>query len=166
MQILFLHSYFFLLPYKNIYFTLILEHHKKSGEWEKIEFPEEYYIWIWEQQDLRGRQRNKWQDGVREDGKLVGGEGWQEKVHNREEWKRLLRTARNRRILHMPVEWMNKRSGVWLWGLVSDSGIANCWLFLLDFVSKHTLPINLYTEWCVTCTNSKVFSYMPIYYTD
>jgi len=24
-----------------------------------------------------------WQDGVREDGRIVGGEGWQEKVHNR-----------------------------------------------------------------------------------
>jgi hypothetical protein len=53
---------------------------------------------------LRGRPRNRWQDGVRDDGRIVGGEGWQEKVHNREEWKKLLRTARNRRILHMPME--------------------------------------------------------------
>jgi hypothetical protein len=36
---------------------------------------------------LRGRPRNRWQDAVREDGRIVGGEGWQEKVHNREEWK-------------------------------------------------------------------------------
>ena len=36
---------------------------------------------------LRGRPRNRWQDGVREDGRIVGGEGWQETVHNREEWK-------------------------------------------------------------------------------
>jgi len=35
---------------------------------------------------LRGRPRNRWQDGVREDGRIVGGEGWQEKVCNREEW--------------------------------------------------------------------------------
>jgi hypothetical protein len=41
---------------------------------------------------------------VREDGRIVGGEVWQEKVYNREEWKKLLRTARNRRILHMPME--------------------------------------------------------------
>jgi len=27
---------------------------------------------------------------VREDGRLVGGDRWQEKVHNREEWKKLL----------------------------------------------------------------------------
>jgi hypothetical protein len=44
---------------------------------------------------LRGRPRNKWQDKVREDGRLVGG---------REEWKKLLRTTRNRHILHMPMD--------------------------------------------------------------
>jgi len=53
---------------------------------------------------LRGRPRNRWQDEVREDGRIVGEEGWQEKVHYREEWKKLLRMARNRRILHMPKE--------------------------------------------------------------
>jgi hypothetical protein len=53
---------------------------------------------------LRSRPRNRWQDEVKEDGRIVGGEGWQENVDNREEWKKLLRTARNRRILHMPVE--------------------------------------------------------------
>jgi hypothetical protein len=54
---------------------------------------------------LRGRPRNRWQkDEVREEGRIVGGERWQEKVHNREEWKTLLRTARNRRILHEPME--------------------------------------------------------------
>jgi hypothetical protein len=53
---------------------------------------------------LRGRPRNRWQDEVREDGRIVGGEGWQEKVYYREEWKKLLRTARNCRILHMPME--------------------------------------------------------------
>jgi hypothetical protein len=40
---------------------------------------------------------------VREDGRLVGGKGWKERVYNREEWKKLLRTLRNRRILHMPM---------------------------------------------------------------
>ena len=57
---------------------------------------------------LRGRPRNRWQDEVREDGRIVGGEGWQENVHNREEWKKLLRTARNPHILHMPMELMNE----------------------------------------------------------
>jgi len=53
---------------------------------------------------LRGKPRNRWQDKVREDGQLVGGAGWQEKVHNREEQKKLLRMARNRHILYMPME--------------------------------------------------------------
>ena len=52
----------------------------------------------------RGRPRNRWQDEVREDGRTVGGERWQEEVHNREEWKKLLSTARNRHILHVPME--------------------------------------------------------------
>jgi hypothetical protein len=41
---------------------------------------------------------------VREDGRMVGGEEWQEKVYDREEWKKLPRTARNRCILQMPME--------------------------------------------------------------
>jgi hypothetical protein len=35
---------------------------------------------------------------------MVGGEEWQEKVYDREEWKKVLRTARTHRILHMPNE--------------------------------------------------------------
>jgi hypothetical protein len=50
------------------------------------------------------RPRNRWQDEVREDGCIVDGEEWQGKVYDREEWKKLLRTARNHRILHMPME--------------------------------------------------------------
>jgi len=57
---------------------------------------------------LRGRPRNRWQDNMSEDGRIVCGAGWQDKVHNREDWKKLLRTARNHRILHMPMEWMNE----------------------------------------------------------
>jgi len=53
---------------------------------------------------LRGRPRNRWQDEVREDGRIVGRERWQEKVHKREERKKLPRTARNRHTLHMPME--------------------------------------------------------------
>jgi hypothetical protein len=52
----------------------------------------------------RHRPRNRWQDEVRKDGKIVGGKEWQEKVYNREEWKKLLRMARNHCILHMPME--------------------------------------------------------------
>ena len=72
-------------------------------EWKKIEFPKILYMNLGTTK-LRGRPRNRQQYEVREDGRIVGGEGWQEKLHNREGWKKLLRTARNRRILHMPME--------------------------------------------------------------
>jgi hypothetical protein len=52
----------------------------------------------------RGRPRNRWQDEVREDERMAGGEEWQKKVYDSEEWKKLLITARNRRILHRPME--------------------------------------------------------------
>ena len=52
---------------------------------------------------LRGRPRNRWQDEVTMDGRLVDATGWRERVHNREEWKKLLRMTRNYHILHMPM---------------------------------------------------------------
>jgi hypothetical protein len=55
----------------------------------------------------RGRPRNRWQDELREDGRIMD-EEWQEKVYNREKWKKPLRTARNRCILHTPTELMNE----------------------------------------------------------
>jgi hypothetical protein len=57
-----------------------------------------------EKMRLRGRPRNRWQDEVWEDGRIVGGERWQDKVYNREEWKKLLIMARNHRIRLMPME--------------------------------------------------------------
>ena len=53
---------------------------------------------------LRSRPRNRWQDEVIEDGRTVGGEEWQEKFHNREEWKKLLRTAKNLRTVNLAME--------------------------------------------------------------
>ena len=53
---------------------------------------------------LRGRPRNRWQNEVKEDGRLDGVQGWKEGVYNREEWKKRLRMARNRCILRMPME--------------------------------------------------------------
>ena len=73
-------------------------------EWKKTEFPKEYSGTT----RLRGRPTNRWQDDMREDGRIFGGEWWQEKVDNRKEWKKLLRTAWNCHILHMPIEWMNE----------------------------------------------------------
>jgi hypothetical protein len=52
----------------------------------------------------RDRPRIRWQDEVIEDGRIVGGEEWQKKVYNREEWNSHLRMARNRRILHRAME--------------------------------------------------------------
>jgi hypothetical protein len=53
-----------------------------------------YYIVLYyntlETTRLRGRPRNRWQVEMREDRRIVGREEWQEKVHNREEWKKLL----------------------------------------------------------------------------
>jgi hypothetical protein len=66
-------------------------------EWKKIEFPRVLYMNL-ESTRPRGRPRSKWH--VR----IVGAEEWQEKVYNGEEWMKLLRTARNCRILHMAVE--------------------------------------------------------------
>jgi hypothetical protein len=79
-------------------------------EWKKIEFPRVLYMNL-ETTRLRVRPRNRWQDEVREDGRIVGGEGWLEKVYNREEWKTFLRTGRNSHILHMPME---QNSKAWL----------------------------------------------------
>jgi len=73
-------------------------------EWKKIEFPKKVLYVNLETTRSRGRPRNRWQDEVREDGRPVGGKGWKERVYNREEWKKLLRTARNRCILHVPVK--------------------------------------------------------------
>ena len=52
---------------------------------------------------LRGRPRNRWQDELIKNGRLVWGTGWRKSVHNREEWKKILRTARNCHFLHMPI---------------------------------------------------------------
>jgi hypothetical protein len=52
----------------------------------------------------RGRPRNRRQDEVSEDGRIVGGEVWQEKLYNRQEWNKLMRMARNCCILHTPME--------------------------------------------------------------
>jgi hypothetical protein len=53
---------------------------------------------------LKGKPTKRWQDEVRENGRLDGGKGRKERVYNREEWKKLLRMEWNHRILHMPME--------------------------------------------------------------
>jgi hypothetical protein len=53
---------------------------------------------------LIGRLRIRRQDEVIEDGRMIGEEEWLEKVYDREEWKKFLRTSRNCRILHILME--------------------------------------------------------------
>ena len=75
-------------------------------EWKRTELhplPPKIFKYEFGKTRLRGRQMNRWQDEVRKDGRLPDVIGWRERVHNREEWKKLLRTARNRRILYMPM---------------------------------------------------------------
>jgi len=71
---------------------------------EEYRIPKKVLYRSLERARLRGRPRNRWQDEVREDARLVAGKGWKERVYNREEWKKLPRTSRNRHILHMPVD--------------------------------------------------------------
>jgi len=54
-------------------------------EWNKIEFPKNVLYMNLETRRLRGRPRNRGQDEVKEDGRLVGGKGWKEMVYNKEE---------------------------------------------------------------------------------
>jgi hypothetical protein len=71
---------------------------------EENRIPKRVFYMNLESTRPRGIPRNRWQDEVRDDGRIGDEEEWQEKVYNREEWKKLLRTARNRCILHVPLE--------------------------------------------------------------
>jgi hypothetical protein len=53
--------------------------------WKKIEFPKKVLYINLESTRPRARPRNRCQDEVKEDGRIDGGEEWQEKVYNREE---------------------------------------------------------------------------------
>jgi virulence-associated protein VapD len=59
---------------------------------------------------------------VRENGRIVGGEEWQDKVYDRKEWKKLLRMARNRRILHTSMDKNRMTAGL----LFAKYYMTNC----------------------------------------
>ena len=71
---------------------------------EENRIPQKVLYMNLETKKLRRRPRNGRQDEIREEGRLVGGKGWKERAYNREKLKKLLRTAWNRRILHMPIK--------------------------------------------------------------
>jgi hypothetical protein len=52
---------------------------------------------------LKGRPRNRWQDEVRDDERIVGGEEWQEKLYNRGV-EEAAENGKESYILHMPME--------------------------------------------------------------
>jgi hypothetical protein len=47
-----------------------------NREWKEMELPRVLYMNL-ESTRPRGRPRNRWQDEVKDDGGIVGGEGWQ-----------------------------------------------------------------------------------------
>ena len=51
-------------------------------EWKEIELPKGVLHMNLGTTRLRG-PRNRWQDEVREDGRLVCGKGWKERIYNR-----------------------------------------------------------------------------------
>jgi hypothetical protein len=74
-------------------------------EWKKIEFPQKALYMNLETTRLTLRPRSRWQEEGREDGRLVGGKRWKERVYNREEWwNKLIGMAGNLRILGLPME--------------------------------------------------------------
>jgi hypothetical protein len=50
------------------------EHGRKQNSQQSI-------IYEFGNKELRPRPRNRWQDEMSEDGRLVGGRGWKERVH-------------------------------------------------------------------------------------
>jgi hypothetical protein len=79
-------------------------------EWKKIERPppKKVLYMNFKATRSRGRLRNRCKEELREGRRLLGGRGWKERLYNKEEWKKLLRRARNRRILHVPMERTNE----------------------------------------------------------
>jgi hypothetical protein len=102
----------------------------------------------------RGRPRNRWQDEVREDGRIVGGEEWQEKYITE---RKLLRTAKNHRILHMPINsfrsYVGPRPTLWFscsqrfsWSLILSIPI-----FLPPAYSPALIYFGRERGWWITC---------------
>jgi len=103
----------------------------------------------WEvDQEIDGKMR--WE----EDGQIVGGVGWQEKVHNRGEWKKILRMPKSCRILHIPMEWMNKLHEAA--SLLRNHELLSYKLNFLTFM-KHAAPLLFFVKSCLLlCQHSLI----------
>jgi hypothetical protein len=55
---------------------------------EEKRIPKKSIVYEFRKTRLRCRLSNRWQDEVREDRRIVGGEERQEKVYNRQEWRK------------------------------------------------------------------------------
>jgi hypothetical protein len=74
--------------------------------------------------------------------------GWKGRIHNREEWKKLLRTAKNRRIVHMPMEWMK-----WIYSYMFSSTCHRACLWPLSMLCRsNTL------SWVRDCTSFTIIT--------
>jgi hypothetical protein len=69
-----------------------------------------------------------------EDGRLVVGKSVEEMIYNLQEWKKLLRTAGNRHILHIPTEWMNERNSA---NVTTYKTALTVWRLKFLIVNKH-----------------------------
>ena len=72
-------------------------------------------LFVWEDpytKRPRGRPRNRWKDEVYKDAERLD-KNWKGAINNRNSWRRLLRMARNHRILQSPNEWMNEWMNEW-----------------------------------------------------
>jgi hypothetical protein len=85
-----------------LYYTLCWFGHVQRMEGNRI--PKRVLCMNLESTGPRSRPKNRWQDEVWEDGSMIGGEEWQEKVYNRDELKKFLGMARNHHILCMPMD--------------------------------------------------------------
>ena len=66
--------------------------------------PKKMFIWQGPHNKRpRGRPRITWKDEVYKDARRLD-KDWKEVIRDRDSWRRLLRTARNHRILRLPNE--------------------------------------------------------------
>jgi hypothetical protein len=95
----------------------------------------------------------------------------QEKVYKREEWKNTLRTARNHRILHMPMEWMSEWMNEWKNELVNDK-LGNIWIvsrsdiFSVYWLILKTISnVRIRHKMCQSYLKHILFQQMPVFRT-